>query len=32
MFSYNVFKEASNAEFDNVCKKIENSLSQRVGA
>lgn len=29
MFSYNVFKEASNAEFDNVCKKIENSLNFR---
>lgn len=29
MFSYNVFKEASNAEFDNVCKKIENTLNFR---
>lgn len=27
MFSYNVFKEASDAKFNNACKKIENSLN-----
>ena len=26
MFSYNIFKEASNEEFDKACKSIENSL------
>ncbi len=27
MFSYTVFKEASNAEFNNACKKIEDNLN-----
>lgn len=27
MFSYNVWKEASNTKFNNVCKKIEDSLN-----